>query len=274
MQFTLKREVSYEGVGLHSGKLVRLTINPGEENSGITFIRTDLEGHPKIHARAENVTTTLRATTIEENGAKVFTIEHIMSALAGAGIDNAEILLNSEEPPVADGSSKVFFDLIKKTGKLEQNSPKKEIIIDKVYKVEDKDKFLVIIPSDTLRISFTSINPHPLIGVQYQDFEINEATYEKEIASARTIAYEKEIDALRQMGLGLGGTLENVIVYNDEGWLNKLRYKDELVRHKILDLIGDMKLAGNIKGHIIASASGHALNTKLAKIIEKSYGNC
>ena len=122
-------------------------------------------------------------------------------------------------------------------------------------------------PYDGFRISFTSVNPHPLIGIQYRDFDIDLDTYEKEIAPARTIAYEKEIEALRSMGLGLGGTLENVIVYNDDRWLNDLNYPDELVRHKILDVIGDLRLAGIIKGHIIAAASGHALNTKLAKMI-------
>lgn len=270
MQRTIKSEVGYEGVGLHSGKLVSLKMRPGKIDSGITFIRTDMAGEPKIRARASNVTATMRATTLEENGAKVFTIEHMMSALAGLKIDNCEILLNSEEPPVTDGSSRVFCDLIKKAGILEENAPERSIKIDKVYRVDEKGKFIIVLPYDGFRVSFTSVNPHPLIGVQYEDFEITEETYEKEIAGARTIAYEKEVAALKEMGLGLGGTLENVIVYNDDGWLNSLRYKDELVRHKILDVIGDLKLAGNVKGHIIAAASGHALNTKLAKILEEN----
>ena len=122
-----------------------------------------------------------------------------------------------------------------------------------------------------MRISFTSINPHKLIGIQYEDFIIDEENYKKEIAPARTIAYEKEIEGLRSMGLGLGGTLENVIVYNDERWLNNLIYDDELVRHKILDVIGDLRLCGIVRGHIIAAASGHALNTKLSKIISADF---
>lgn len=269
MQRTLKGEVSYEGVGLHSGKLVSLTMRRGKLDSGIIFIRTDIKGEPKIRARASNVTATMRATTLEENGAKVFTIEHIMSALSGLNIDNCEILLNSEEPPVADGSSKVFVDLIKKAGVLEEKAKQRSITVDKVYRIDENGKFIIALPYDGFRISFTSVNPHPLIGVQYKDFEISEKIYEEEIAGARTIAYEKEVAALKEMGLGLGGTLENVIVYNDEGWLNPLRYKDELARHKILDVMGDLKLAGNIRGHIIAAASGHALNTKLAKTLEK-----
>ena len=127
------------------------------------------------------------------------------------------------------------------------------------------------LPYDGLRVTFTSLNPHPLVGIQYADVIIDEATYRREIAPARTIAYEKEIDALRQMGLGLGGTLENVIVYNDEKWLNTLRYPDELVRHKILDVIGDLRLAGTVRGHIIAVKSAHALNTALARKIYDAY---
>ena len=136
---------------------------------------------------------------------------------------------------------------------------------------EKTGRFVMVLPYDGFRVSFTSLNPHKLIGVQYEDFHIDEAVYHKEIAPARTIAYEKEIQALREMGLGLGGSLENVIVYNDEGWLNPLHFEDELVRHKILDVIGDLRLAGIIRGHVIAAASGHALNTQLAKEIAAAY---
>jgi len=141
------------------------------------------------------------------------------------------------------------------------------VIIDQVFRVDDEDRFIMALPYDGLRVTFTSLNPHPLVGIQYADVIIDEASYRREIAPARTIAYEKEIDALRQMGLGLGGTLENVIVYNDERWLNELRFPDELVRHKILDLIGDLRLAGFVRGHILAVKSGHALNAQLAKAL-------
>ena len=130
---------------------------------------------------------------------------------------------------------------------------------------------MVAVPYDGFRISFTSINPHKLIGVQYFDIEVNEDSFYKEIAQARTIAYEKEIEALRSMGLGLGGTIDNVIVYNDDGWINPLHYDDELVRHKILDIIGDLRLAGLVKGHFIAVKSGHALNTAMAKLLLKEF---
>ena len=274
-QRTLKTEVSYTGIGLHSGREVHATLKPAPEDTGIVFVRKDLSGEPQIHAKAQNVTSTLRATTVEENGNKVFTIEHLMSAFHAHRIDNAYVELDSEEPPVADGASLVFFELMAKAGIVEQAKDRREIVIDKVYRIDDEKtgRFVMVLPYDGFRVSFTSLNPHKLIGVQYEDFHVDEAVYHKEIAPARTIAYEKEIQALREMGLGLGGSLENVIVYNDEGWLNPLHFEDELVRHKILDVIGDLRLAGIIRGHVIAVASGHALNTQLAKQIAAAYAN-
>lgn len=272
-QRTLKTEVSYTGIGLHSGREVHATLKPAPEDTGIVFVRKDLSGEPQIHAKAQNVTSTLRATTVEENGNKVFTIEHLMSVFHAHRIDNAYVELDSEEPPVADGASLVFFELMAKAGIVEQAKDRREIVIDKVYRIDDEKtgRFVMVLPYDGFRVSFTSLNPHKLIGVQYEDFHVDEAVYHKEIAPARTIAYEKEIQALREMGLGLGGSLENVIVYNDEGWLNPLHFEDELVRHKILDVIGDLRLAGIIRGHVIAVASGHALNTQLAKQIAAAF---
>ena len=267
-QNTLAHVVEINGIGLHSGAAVNLKIIPGEADSGIIFVRKDLPGSPKIHAVAENVTSVLRATTIEENGIKVFTIEHLMSALNISEIDNCIVELDAEEPPVINGNSEDFFQAIKSAGIVEQEKMRREIKITKNYRADgDGGKFVVALPYDGFRISFTSVNPHPAVGIQFEDFEITPAIYEKEIAPARTIAYEKEIEQLRKMGLGLGGTIENVIVYNDEGWLNELKFKDELVRHKILDLIGDIRLAGFVKCHLIAFNSGHALNTQLAKKI-------
>ncbi|MBR4153171.1 MAG: UDP-3-O-[Selenomonadaceae bacterium] len=268
-QRTLKKEISCAGVGLHSGKEVRLTLKPADVDSGIIFLRTDLPARPIIHATAANVTATLRATTLAENGAKVFTIEHLMSALNACNVDNCAIELDAEEPPVLNGNSIDFFKMIQQAGVVEQDKAREIIRVEKIYRVDGEEgkRFIMALPYDGFRVSFVSVNPHPLIGIQYADFEITEEIYAKEIAPARTIAYEKEIDALRSMGLGLGGTLENVIVYNDAGWLNKLNYPDELVRHKILDVIGDLRLAGILRCHIVAAASGHALNTQLAKKI-------
>ena len=272
-QRTLKDKISCAGVGLHSGKEVRLTLKPAQVDSGIIFVRADLPERPKIHATAANVTATLRATTLEENGAKVFTVEHLMSALNACEIDNCEVELDAEEPPVLNGNSIDFFKMIQAAGVVKQDKAREIIRIEKIYRVDGDEgkRFIMALPYDGFRVSFVSVNPHPLIGIQYGDFEITEAIYAKEIAPARTIAYEKEIAALRSMGLGLGGTLENVIVYNDAGWLNKLIYPDELVRHKILDVIGDLRLAGILNCHIVAAASGHALNTQLAKKIYTDF---
>ena len=268
-QTTLARAAAYTGIGLHSGREVHMELRPAAAGTGIVFVRTDLDGEPRVHATADHVTSTLRATTIEEDGVKFFTIEHLMSALHALRIDNCEVRLDSEEPPVADGASLAFFDLIEQAGIAELDAPREEIVIDRVYRIDDdkNERFVMVVPYDGFRVSFTSVNPHKLIGIQYENFEMTPETYRKEIAPARTIAYEKEIAQLRAMGLGLGGSIENVIVYNDEGWLNPLHFEDELVRHKIVDVIGDLRLAGIIRGHVIAAASGHALNTALAKQI-------
>lgn len=273
-QTTLAAEASYTGIGLHSGREVHMVLKPAPADTGLVFVRTDLEGQPQIHATASNVTSTMRATTVEENGCKVFTIEHLMSAFHALRIDNCYIEIDAEEPPVADGSSLAFFQKMKDAGVKELVAERKEIVIDKVYRIDDEEhnRFVMVLPYDGFRVSFTSVNPHKLIGVQYENFEISPELYEREIAPARTIAYEQEIEALRNMGLGLGGTLESVIVYNDEGWLNPLHFEDELVRHKILDVIGDLRLAGPIRGHVIAVASGHALNTNLAKKLVENLG--
>lgn len=273
-QTTLAAEASYTGIGLHSGREVHMVLKPAPADTGLVFVRTDLEGQPQIHATASNVTSTMRATTVEENGCKVFTIEHLMSAFHALRIDNCYIEIDAEEPPVADGSSLAFFQKMKDAGVTKLAAERKEIVIDKVYRIDDEERnrFVMVLPYDGFRVSFTSVNPHKLIGVQYENFEISPDIYEREIAPARTIAYEQEIEALRNMGLGLGGTLESVIVYNDEGWLNPLHFEDELVRHKILDVIGDLRLAGPIRGHVIAVASGHALNTNLAKKLVENLG--
>ena len=266
-QQTIAKEAVYTGVGLHSGKEDHMRLLPAPVDTGIVFVRTDIEGQPTVRAVASNVTATVRATTIEENGVKFFTIEHLMSSFQAARIDNCRVELDAEEPPVADGAALVFLQLLESAGIKEQEKERKETVIDRVYRVDDGDRFVMVLPYDGLRVSFTSLNPHPLVGTQYCDVILEGDAYRKEIAPARTIAYEKEIEALRQMGLGLGGTLENVIVYSDEKWLNTLRFPDELVRHKVLDVLGDLRLAGLIRGHVIAVKSAHALNTQLAKKI-------
>ena len=264
---TLASRVVYDGIGLHSGKPVHMELAPAAPGTGIQFARVDLPEALPVAATAANVTATLRATTIAAGTLKFFTIEHLMSALHVHGVDNCLVLLDAEEPPVVDGSARTFFRLIAEAGTVEQEAERRVTVIDRIYRVDDGSHFVMAVPHDGLRVSFTSLNEHPLIGVQYYDLEVTPEAYAREIAPARTIAYEKEVKALQENGLGLGGSLETVIVYNDEGWMNPLNFPNELVRHKILDVLGDLRLAGIIRGHIIAVASGHALNTALAKQI-------
>ena len=266
-QVTLAAGVTYSGAGLHSGKDVTMTLKPGEPDTGIVFIRTDLPGQPEIHARAELVTSTLKATTLSENGAQVFTVEHLLGALSAMGVDNCRIGMDAPEPPVTDGSGLVFAQLVQQAGRREQDAEKKVYAVDRAFSVHDGDKFIAMLPYDGMRISFTSVNAHPLLGTQYFDVILDEETFLKEIAPALTIGFMREVEQMRKMGLGLGGNLENALVYDDTKCLSVPRFPDELVRHKILDVLGDLSLIGPWKGHVIAVKSGHSYNSQLAKQI-------
>jgi len=204
---------------------------------------------------------------LEDGSAKVFTVEHVLAAFSALGVDNCLVEITSVEPPVADGSALPFAQLILEAGIVEQDAPRLEMQIMEAMTVRLPDKFITILPYEGLRISFTSVNPHPLIGTQFGDYEITPGIFLKEIAPARTIGFMHEVAVLQKQGLALGGSLENAVVYDDDKVLTPLRFPDELVRHKILDVIGDLALAGRVRGHIIAAQSGHALNTALAKQI-------
>ena len=266
-QKTVGKTVTYTGIGLHSGRNVTITLNPAGASTGIIFVRTDLPGTPQVAALASNVTNAMRATTLESGSAKVFTVEHLLAAFYAMGIDNCLVEINSVEPPVADGSALPFVRLIEEAGEEEQDALRTSVVVTEALVIRDGDKFITVLPYDGLRITFTSINSHPMLGVQFGDYEITKNIFIREIAPARTIGFMNEVALLQAQGLALGGSLENVVVYDDEKVLTPLRFPDELVRHKILDIIGDLALAGNIKGHIIAVKSSHALNTALAKKI-------
>lgn len=267
-QHTIAAEISYSGIGLHSGKDVLMTLKPGAENTGIIFIRTDLPGNPEIAAVPENVSSTVKATTLSCGTAEVFTVEHLMAALSMMEIDNIRIEMSSPEPPVTDGSAKVFCELIEQAGIAEQEAERKVYSVDKAFSVYDGDRYIAVLPYDGYRISFTSINKHPLLGTQYFDIELNKETFKKEIMAARTVAFTEELDMLKKMGLGLGGSLENVVVFDKETVLSVPRFENELIRHKILDAVGDLYLLGAIKAHVIAVKTGHAFNADIAKQIQ------
>ena len=266
-QTTVGKTVTYTGIGLHSGRDVTMTLSPAGANTGIIFARTDLPGVPQVAAVAGNVTNAMRATTLESGQAKVFTVEHLLAAFYAMGIDNCLVGINSVEPPVADGSSLPFVRLIEEAGITEQDAKRQLVRVTEAQTIRVDDKFITILPYDGLRITFTSINSHPMLGVQFGDYEITKDVFIRDIAPARTIGFMHEVELLQAQGLALGGSLENAVVYDDEKVLTPLRFEDELVRHKILDIIGDLALAGHIKGHIIAVKASHAINTALAKKI-------
>lgn len=270
VQTTLARPVSYSGIGLHAANEVHMVLRPAPADTGIVFVRTDLAGNPSVPAQLAYVTNTMRATTLEQGEAKVFTVEHLLSALQGMAVDNCIVEMDSVEPPVADGSSLTFVRLIEQAGIQKLDMPRRVLTVRRQHLVQEEDKFIAILPYDGFRITFTSINPHPLLGVQFSDTEITKDNYIRDIAFARTIAFTKELAMLKKLGLGKGGTLENTIVYDDTTCLSVLRSDDELVRHKVLDVIGDMSLLGrSLKGHIIAVKSSHKLNNMLARQISE-----
>lgn len=267
-QHTIGKDVTYKGLGLHSGMPVTMTMHPAAPGTGIIFKRSDLPGGPEVPAQSRYITNTLRATTLEKGEAKVFTVEHVLSALYALQIDNCVIEMDSPEPPVGDGSAKTFCDMVEEAGVETQDEMIPLLTLDTSAAVYEDNKFITALPYDGLRITFTSINPHPLLGTQMRDVVIDHDSYMKEIAPARTIGFTWELEAMRKMGLGKGGTLENAVVYSETECLSQLRFPDELVRHKILDILGDISLVGPLHAHIIAVLGSHKLNAELSEKLQ------
>ncbi|MFM1919215.1 MAG: hypothetical protein RLZZ303_849, partial [Candidatus Hydrogenedentota bacterium] len=239
-QRTIAEPVSYPGRGLHTGALTHVTFKPAPPDHGIVFYRTDLPGSPAVPASVDNVVDVSRGTTIAVGEARVHTVEHTLSALAGLGIDNLAIEIDGPEPPNGDGSSLHALTNLKKAGIVEQNAEKKYIVVEHPVYYRDDDATLSILPCDEHRISMTISFDHVAIGTQYASFSITEESFEKEIAPARTFCFLREVKMLQEQGLIQGGSLESAIVIGDDQVLNEdLRFPDEFVRHKILDLLGD-----------------------------------
>ncbi|WHQ46728.1 MAG: UDP-3-O-acyl-N-acetylglucosamine deacetylase [Candidatus Midichloria sp.] len=271
-QKTLANEVKCSGIGVHSGILVNLLICPAETNHGIIFVRSDLKNNNRIPALFDKVIDTSMCTKIaNEYGASVSTIEHLMSALWGSGVDNAIIYIDGSEVPVMDGSSDCFINLIKQSGIVSQSELRKFIGISKSVKIEMNDKSITAEPDDSFSVNFIIDFNNQHIQAQSYNFNVND-DFESEIGKARTFGFIKDVEYLKSIGLAKGASLDNVIAIGEDGILNKegLRYKNEFVRHKILDCIGDLYLAGaRIKGKIKAVKSGHQLNNLLLhKIFE------
>jgi len=267
-QRTLKNVIRAMGVGLHTGKKVYLTLRPAPVDSGIRFRRVDLEEPVEILARPEKVGDTNLSTTLTDNNVRISTVEHLLSAIAGLGIDNAYIDLSADEVPIMDGSAGPFVFLIQSAGIVEQNSAKKFIRIKKPVRVEDGDKWVEFTPFNGFKVSFEIDFDHPLFTQQKQTCHINFSTtsFVKEVSRARTFGFQKDIEFLRSNNLALGGSQDNAIVLDDYRVLNEdgLRYDNEFVKHKILDSIGDLYLLGHsLIGAFSGYKSGHALNNRL-----------
>jgi UDP-3-O-[3-hydroxymyristoyl] N-acetylglucosamine deacetylase len=266
LQRTLANEIRCSGIGLHTGNKIDVVIKPAKENTGVVFVRTDIPSRPKIRALAENVVETKYATTIGENGYKISTVEHLLATLAGLKIDNAIVEVNSTEVPIMDGSAAPFVHLVKTVGVRNLNCEKEYIRIKKPIKVNDGDKKAYLLPSKEFKILYNIEFNNPVISAQSYFMKFSIRNFEKEIANARTFGFLKDVNMLKIQGFAKGGTLDNVIVLDKYRVLNEdgLRYKDEFVRHKILDAIGDLSLTGKpIIGHFLADKSGHALNHAL-----------
>ena len=271
-QRTLKNVIRAIGVGLHTGKKVCLTLRPAEIDSGVRFRRIDLDHPVEILACPEKVGDTNLSTTLVENGVRISTVEHLLSAIAGLGIDNAYIDLSADEVPIMDGSAGPFVFLIQSAGIVEQNKAKRFIRIKKTVRVEDGDKWVEFNPFNGFKVSFEIDFDHPLFLHQKQVCSINFSTtsFVKEVSRARTFGFQKDIDYLRSNNLALGGSQDNAIVLDDYGVLNEdgLRYHNEFVKHKILDSIGDLYLLGHsLIGAFSGYKSGHALNNKLLLVL-------
>lgn len=269
-QLSIAKSVKGVGIGLHKGEPIEITLEPMEANSGIVFFRSDLNATYK--ALPSSVINTKLATVIGDEKGYVSTIEHLMSAINAYGIDNIRIVLNANEAPVMDGSSISFCMMLDEAGLKELDAPKKIMVIKKPIEVRDGDKFVRFTPTDEPRISYTIKFDNALIGEQHYSFEFSKKNYIEEIARARTFGFLKDVETLRAMNLALGGSLENTIVVDENRVLNPggLRFKDEFVRHKILDAIGDLSLLGyRVYGDYISYAGSHHLNHLLTKEVLK-----
>jgi UDP-3-O-[3-hydroxymyristoyl] N-acetylglucosamine deacetylase/3-hydroxyacyl-[acyl-carrier-protein] dehydratase len=271
-QKTIEREISYSGIGLHTGVKTKINFKPAPPDSGIKFVRVDLPGQPVIEANISNVVGIKRGTTIGKNGVEIHTVEHLMAAFYGMGIDNLIIEIDSKELPVADGSSLPYLEVLKKSGIKTQDVPKKYFVINQPIEFSDGDKQLIALPYDGFKISCTIDYNHPVLKTQFFSSVITEEVFERELAPSRTFCFDYEIETLKKQGLAKGGTLDNAIVVGEKGIHNKnLRFTDEFVRHKVLDLIGDLYLLGKfLKAHIIVIKCGHLSNIALAKKINES----
>jgi len=266
-QQTLRQPAAFSGIGLHGGNRVNMTFLPAPANTGICFRRVDLEGRPEVEANIENVSATTRSTSLSRGNVKVQTVEHILAAFAGRGVDNAIVELDANEPPIGDGSARQYMRMIQDAGVAAQDEPRELFRVQSPILLEQGEATLSVFPHEGFKISCTSAGAGGR-HTQFHSLEVTPETWEREIGHARTFCFFEEIEALIKNGLIRGGSLENAVVIRDDAVLTTepLRYPEEFVRHKILDLIGDLSLAGApIAGHVMAVRPGHSANCEFAR---------
>jgi UDP-3-O-[3-hydroxymyristoyl] N-acetylglucosamine deacetylase len=269
---TIDRTVELDGVGLHSGEAVHMSLNPADAGTGIVFVREDVGGL-EIPATLDFAGPSYYATVIEREGAKISTIEHLMAALYALRVDDVRIVLDGSEVPIMDGSSRPFVDLVLKAGRRELDSPRQYITVVRPIVVEHEDKRVAAYPCREYRITYAIEFPHPALG--YQELTASpwgDEAFAEKLSPARTFTFESEVEALRRAGLARGGSLDNAVVLGQNGPLNEgLRFADEFVRHKMLDLTGDLSLLGHpLRAHVVAYRAGHDLHARLARRIRES----
>ncbi len=276
-QRTINREFRISGTGLHTGNKANLCFKPADADTGITFVRTDLDSHPGVRACVDNLldsSASLRRTSIGVGQAQVHTIEHLMAALAGFGIDNLRIEIDNNEVPGLDGSSNVFIEEIRKAGVRQQEAGRQVFRLKEPITVSEGSSTLIALPFDQFKISYTlDYNDHPVLKSCFMEVAMSPELFSGEFAAARTFCLEEEAGSLKSQGMGLGASYDNTLVVGRSGVIkNTLRYENEFIRHKILDLIGDLYLAGPIKAHVIALKSGHSLNLALTRALSGQRG--
>jgi UDP-3-O-[3-hydroxymyristoyl] N-acetylglucosamine deacetylase/3-hydroxyacyl-[acyl-carrier-protein] dehydratase len=272
-QRTLLREVSIKGNALHTGDAVQLTLKPAPVNHGIVFKRMDLHGHPEIKPRVDLVTDLVRATTIQQGHAKIHTVEHVLSALSGCDVDNVLIEMNASEPPILDGSAREFVKLIQQGEPVEQDAEREYFTLTDTVSVSRGNSSIIALPYDGLKITCTSADDRG-IHTQHLSLTIDPEVYVTQVAAARTFTIYEDIEELLKLGKIKGGSLDSAIVIKGDKIISKepLRFANEFVRHKILDIIGDIVLLGiPLKAHIVATRPGHALNAELTKVLLEKY---
>jgi UDP-3-O-[3-hydroxymyristoyl] N-acetylglucosamine deacetylase/3-hydroxyacyl-[acyl-carrier-protein] dehydratase len=273
-QRTIGKEVTISGISLHLGSESRLTFKPAPPDSGVVFVRTDLPGSPWIRANITHaIGGVVRRTSVGDQEVRVHTVEHVMAALAGLRIDNVIIETNAPEPPAMDGSALPFVRIMKDAGIVDQDSPRRDLQFTEALSVTDGDKELIMIPDGSCRITYVFKSDAPILLMQLVSLELTEDSFATKIAPARTFCFQHEVEALKAQGLGKGGSSDNVVVIGNDGKPDhEPRLEDEMARHKILDLIGDLYLLGGIPdGHIIGVRSGHDLNAQLIQKIAESH---